>query len=112
MPELDAGSAEPWPTGEVRSVRGQDVYVAVVRLDEGWFAFADACSHHECPLLDGFVGDVTIECSCHGSIFDLRTGSVVRGPARAPIPVFGVEVRDGRVVIDTVPRDGIVVHLD
>ena len=94
---VDAGPAELQPREELRSIRHGDRYVAAAFVDGAWFAFADACTHHECPLADGVLESVTIECTCHGSIFDVRTGAVMRGPATEPIPVYPAEVRAGRV---------------
>ncbi len=51
------------------------------------------------PLSDGQVEGHEIVCGCHFSRFDLRDGSVVRGPATAPQPAFDVRRQDGVVEI-------------
>jgi 3-phenylpropionate/trans-cinnamate dioxygenase ferredoxin component len=40
-----------------------------------------------------------IECECHGSQFDMKTGDVVNGPATDPIAVFGVRDEDGELQV-------------
>jgi 3-phenylpropionate/trans-cinnamate dioxygenase ferredoxin subunit len=107
MREVDAGPAEPAPSEEVRAVVAGETYVALVRLGDAWLAFADACTHHDCPLSEGFVDGATIECACHGSVFDVRTGAVVRGPATEPIRVYRVSERDGRLLVDLEGLDGV-----
>jgi nitrite reductase/ring-hydroxylating ferredoxin subunit len=47
------------------------------------------------PLSDGDLSDGCITCPWHGSIFRLADGSVARGPATAPQPVFDTRTRDG-----------------
>ena len=44
--------------------------------------FTAVCTHQGC--LVGDVGD-TINCSCHGSRFSITDGSVLSGPAGAPL---------------------------
>ena len=100
---IDAGPADPRHEGEVRPIRAGDLFIAVASVAGDWLAFADACTHHECPLSDGVLERGTIECDCHGSIFDVRSGAVLRGPARSPIAVYPAEVRDGRIFIDVEP---------
>lgn len=63
------------------------------------YAMHDRCSHRGCPLSDGEVQDHEIICSCHGSRFDLRDGSVRRGPATAPQPVMDTREVDGRIEV-------------
>ena len=48
--------------------------VAVARAGGRLYAFDDTCTHEECPLSDGRLTADEVECPCHGSIFDLRTG--------------------------------------
>ena len=97
----DAGPGEPSDVGEIRETRVGNIDVAVTFAGGGWLAFDDECTHHACPLHDGVLEGATIECECHGSIFDLRTGAVLRGPATEPIRVRPVEIRDARLVVKT-----------
>jgi 3-phenylpropionate/trans-cinnamate dioxygenase ferredoxin subunit len=101
---VDAGPETPTEPGEVRAIHRGDTYVAVARVGERWYTFADHCSHDGCPLADGIVDGSTIECQCHGSIFDMRTGRVLRGPAVEPIAVYPFGVRDGRLLVDVGDR--------
>lgn len=72
--------------------------LVVVRRGERILALHDTCSHQGCSLAEGkLVGDDTIECGCHGSRFDLRSGGVSRGPAVFPQPVYEVRAADGKL---------------
>lgn len=71
--------------------------VVVTQPAEGEFmAFTAVCTHQGC--LVGSVKDNTINCPCHGSQFSAEDGSVVTGPATAPLEAVGVAV-DGDSVI-------------
>jgi 3-phenylpropionate/trans-cinnamate dioxygenase ferredoxin subunit len=96
---IDAGPSEPSDGAEIREVRAGDEGLAVAFAGGAWLAVDDECTHHGCPLHDGVLEGATIECECHGSIFDLRTGTVLRGPAMQPIRIHPTEIRDGRVVV-------------
>jgi 3-phenylpropionate/trans-cinnamate dioxygenase ferredoxin component len=96
---VDVGREQPEPGEEVRSIRHDERYLAVASVDGTWYGFADVCTHDECPLADGILRASSIECGCHGSVFDVRTGAVMRGPANEPIAVYPTEVRAGRVWI-------------
>lgn len=44
-------------------------------------------------------GESTLECPCHGSIFDPANGAeVLNGPATEPLQKIAVKVRKGQVV--------------
>ena len=74
-----------------------DLEVAVVKVGDEVFAIEDVCSHAYIPLSEGEVEDCTIECSLHGSRFDLRTGKPTGPPATRPVPVYPTSVTDGDV---------------
>ena len=74
--------------------------LAIVRSGGEVFAISDVCSHADVPLSDGDVENCEIECWLHGSRFDLRTGKQTPPPASSAVPVFGVQVLDGDVMVD------------
>jgi nitrite reductase/ring-hydroxylating ferredoxin subunit len=81
-------------------VRHGDEFVLLVRSGERLFALDDSCTHEECPLSDGTVTDTEIVCPCHGSVFDLRTGEALTGPALASVRTFAARELDGGVEVE------------
>ena len=71
----------------------------LVRLQGRVYAIDDRCSHRGCPLSDGALEDNVIMCSCHGSRFDIRDGTLLRGPAIIGQPAFETREIDGRIQI-------------
>lgn len=55
--------------------------VMLVRRGDVVRALKHTCSHAGGPLSEGTLGDGTIKCPWHGSVFRLDDGSVVHGPA-------------------------------
>jgi nitrite reductase/ring-hydroxylating ferredoxin subunit len=76
-----------------------DVPVVVVRDGGGAHVLAERCSHLSGPLSDGDCHDGALTCPWHGSTFRLADGSVARGPATAPQPVFRTRVSDGMLQV-------------
>jgi 3-phenylpropionate/trans-cinnamate dioxygenase ferredoxin subunit len=95
--------------GSVVSREVDGTPVAVVRCEDGTVhAVRDVCSHQEYPLSDGEVAGCAIECTWHGSEFDVRTGEALNLPATEPVPVYPVQVRDGDIYVSLSPTNGVV----
>jgi nitrite reductase/ring-hydroxylating ferredoxin subunit len=87
------------PEGKpVRRLLGEVPLVAV-RSGGEIHVLADRCSHMSGSLAEGDLDGDTVRCPWHGSVFCLRDGSVVRGPATAPQPAFEVRTAHGAVEV-------------
>ena len=72
--------------------------ISVARVNGHLYAFDDLCTCAEpaCPLSGGLLTGTTLMCQCHGSRFDVATGTVLRGPAADALKVYEVrEVQAG-----------------
>lgn len=74
----------------------RDVVVTRPGEDE-WRAFSATCTHAGCPVTS--VADGMINCNCHVSSFSATDGSVLSGPAPAPLPAREITVEDGWVTL-------------
>ena len=77
--------------------------VCLVNVDGTVLAVHDVCTHAMESLSAGWVEGDRIECPRHGAQFSLRTGDALTPPASRALPIFGVEIRDGRVLVDPTP---------
>ncbi|PPF69558.1 (2Fe-2S)-binding protein [Clavibacter michiganensis] len=68
-------------------------------------ALSNTCSHLSAPLDEGELGrdpgtgEACVTCPWHDSVFSLRTGEVVHGPATSPQPRFETRVTGGLVEV-------------
>jgi nitrite reductase/ring-hydroxylating ferredoxin subunit/uncharacterized membrane protein len=85
--------------GKLVGGRADGVGLLLVRKDGELYALDDRCSHRGCSLHEGTLHDDTVTCPCHGSTFRLDDGSIVKGPATAPQPVFEARASKGKVEV-------------
>jgi 3-phenylpropionate/trans-cinnamate dioxygenase ferredoxin component len=76
------------------------VPLCLVRMGGAVKALHDVCSHQRWSLADGLVYGNGVECSLHGSTFDLDTGAPSSLPALLPVPTFTTRLVDGMVEVD------------
>jgi Rieske Fe-S protein len=73
----------------------------LIHLPEGFVAFDSLCTHLGCQVhydmtvVAGWESkpDQTF-CSCHGGVFDPKTGVVLGGPPPRPLPKIKLEIDD------------------
>jgi nitrite reductase/ring-hydroxylating ferredoxin subunit len=63
------------------------------------YALDDTCVHAGCSLSGGKLDGSSVICPCHGSQYDLQTGSVINGPATMPEPYYDVRVQNGTIEV-------------
>jgi nitrite reductase/ring-hydroxylating ferredoxin subunit len=94
-PVLEGDLAE----GEMRCATADGTPVMIARSGGELHALSDHCSHRGGPLHEGELGDGTITCPWHASVFNLRDGSLVHGPAAYPQPAWDARVVEGRIEV-------------
>ena len=88
-----------------KAVRAESPWGALMMLAVGErvFAIANTCTHQGAPLHRGPVdmrtGTPIATCAAHGSMFDLASGAVRRGPAMHPVAAFDVRIEGDAVQV-------------
>jgi len=78
--------------GILRAVDVLGRRVAIANVNGTFYAFEDACTHLGCSLATkGRISGTTVICDCHGSEFDVQTGTVLHGPATRPLHTYPVD---------------------
>jgi nitrite reductase/ring-hydroxylating ferredoxin subunit len=67
----------------------------VVRDEQGVYVLSERCSHLSGLLSERDYRDGCLPCPWHGSTFPVSDGTVARGPATAPQPMFRTRITDG-----------------
>jgi cytochrome b6-f complex iron-sulfur subunit len=112
-PTKVAGFGARVAAGTVEEVKAQLASQKYVRNATGHFFLLPAtedgviavhwkCVHLGCtvpapnPDLAG-----NIQCPCHGSLYNGRTGDLIHGPATRPLDYFPVTIENGNAIVDT-----------
>ena len=85
---------------QMTSVEAGGKEIVVVNLDGAYYAIGNRCTHMGCMLSDGTLRGETVTCPCHGSIFDVKTGSVMKGPAKKPEPAYQTKTEGEQILAD------------
>lgn len=102
-PETSAGTPgqELTTTADIPVGGGKifkDEQVVVTQPKEGEFkAFTSICTHQQCPVAN--VKGGTINCTCHGSKFDITDGSVAHPPATRPLAEKKITVTGNSILL-------------
>lgn len=95
---VDVGIFDQIPEGELTRVDADGVPVMLLRRQgEQLLAASATCTHVGAPLDEGDSDGTCVTCPWHGSVFDLRDGMVVHGPATTPLQAYETRV-EGRSV--------------
>jgi 3-phenylpropionate/trans-cinnamate dioxygenase ferredoxin subunit len=100
MPEwVTVAKTDDLPEGELLGASVDDVQLLVANVAGEYRAVGDVCTHAGCQLSEGWIEGEAVECSCHGSMFDLQTGEAIQPPAEEAVPVYEIRVEGGEVQI-------------
>ena len=109
----DAPAPEKWtpvlPLDEIAAYEARRVEVdgaPVLIYNDGTsiYAIGAVCSHAGGPLEEGSFDGHCVECPWHQSVFDLRNGQVLHGPATQAQPNYASRIRNGQVEIRSAPE--------
>jgi nitrite reductase/ring-hydroxylating ferredoxin subunit len=84
---------------ELTRARAGETAVMLVREDGDVVCLGARCPHRGAPMEQGEQRDGVVTCPWHGSRFSLHDGSLLRGPATTPLPVFECRVVEGVVEV-------------
>jgi nitrite reductase/ring-hydroxylating ferredoxin subunit len=79
-------------------VEGQKI--ALFRVDGGFYALSDTCTHRRGPLSEGTVEGTEVTCPWHGAKFDIRAGAVLGPPATQAVKSYPVRITGANIEIE------------
>jgi nitrite reductase/ring-hydroxylating ferredoxin subunit len=56
--------------------------------------------HMSCMLSDSTLKEGNATCPSHRSIFDVTTGSIMKGPAKKPEPAYQTKIEGEHILVD------------
>ncbi len=77
---------------EPMAVEVGDLFIAIFKIADTFYATDDICMHEFASLSEGFVDGNVIECPLHQARFHIPTGKVVGPPASEDLRTYPVKV--------------------
>lgn len=101
MPKVKIASVDDIPEGSIKKVEVAGEAVALYKINGQIYATSNVCTHAGCELDENHMmhGDV-VECTCHGSQFNVKTGAVVLPPATEPLKTYKVLIEGEDVFVE------------
>jgi nitrite reductase/ring-hydroxylating ferredoxin subunit len=96
----DLPGTPPPPPGKALRVSVGGREVAVFNLGERLVATDARCTHVGGALDRGPLVGSRVTCPLHGSVFDVETGRVLRGPAERAIRTYTVRAEGAGLAIE------------
>jgi 3-phenylpropionate/trans-cinnamate dioxygenase ferredoxin subunit len=96
---IDVVAESALAVGEHLVVDVEGIDVAVFKLEDGFYALEDVCTHDGAEIGSGVVDGDEIICPRHGARFCIKTGQVKSAPAYEDIASLEVRVEAGRVEV-------------
>ena len=98
---VKVASAKALVAGKMIDAEAGGKSILVANVDGTYYAIGDKCTHRGCKLSEGTLKENGIvQCPCHGSNFDVKTGNVVKGPAKTPEPTYQAKVEKDDILIN------------
>jgi 3-phenylpropionate/trans-cinnamate dioxygenase ferredoxin subunit len=85
--------------GKMKSVDVAGVSVLLANITGVYYAIGNKCTHRGCKFSSGVFEGETVKCPCHKSVFNVKTGEVVHGPAAKPVPKYAVKMEKEQILV-------------
>ncbi len=100
MSLVNVASTSELAPGKMKAVNINGKSVLVANVNGAYFAIGNKCTHMSCALTNGTLAGEIVQCSCHGSRFNVKTGKAVGGPAVVAEPKYDVRIEKDRLMIN------------
>ena len=88
--------------GEVKGVKVGGEEIALYRIGDEVFATSDICTHEQCVISENYdVQGEEVECTCHGSHFNIKSGENTVPPAAEPLKTYPVNIKGDDVLVES-----------
>ena len=101
---VKVAEVDDFEDGELMAIEVDGEPICLAKVDGTVYAFTDNCTHISGPLNEGELECEVLTCPWHGAQFNVRTGKVLRGPARQDIFTYPVCI-DGNSILINVPDE-------
>jgi nitrite reductase/ring-hydroxylating ferredoxin subunit len=99
MSFVSVASVNDLKPNKMKPVNANGNPILLANIEGTYFAIGNKCTHMQCTLTNGELKGELVQCPCHGSRFNVKTGKVEGGPAALPEPKYDVKIENGHILI-------------
>ena len=102
MIEVSIGKADLLP-GEHKCLDIKGKYLSLANIKGKFYCIDSVCMHEGGQLCEGKIGEMntfSVTCPLHGSIYDYKTGKVLKGPSIDDVKSYKVTVKNGELFVN------------
>jgi nitrite reductase/ring-hydroxylating ferredoxin subunit len=100
MPFVKVASTKDLQPGAMKAVEAEGKEILLANIDNQYYAIGNRCTHMSCLLSDGTLRGENVTCPCHLSSFNVKTGAVIKSPARIPEKTYGTKTEAEDILVD------------
>ncbi len=98
--EIEIAYTKDIAPGNMVGVEKNGKAVLIANVNGTYYAIGNICTHMGCNLSKGILTEDKVQCACHGSVFNVKTGAVEKGPTEIPEPSYRLRVDGDRILAD------------
>ena len=99
MDFVKAALKDEIPAGKIKAIEVAGVSVLLANIAGEYYAIGNKCTHRGCKLSSGILEGENVKCPCHKSVFNVKTGEVLHGPASKSALKYAVEIGDKQILV-------------
>lgn len=100
MKKIKVALSEDIPIGQKKLCEVDGRMVLVVHTEgDHWHAIDEMCPHRGGPLSEGKLEGTVLTCPWHQAQFEVTTGKVLCGPAKADLRRYELAIEEGVVYL-------------
>ncbi|OGD85149.1 hypothetical protein A2696_00190 [Candidatus Curtissbacteria bacterium RIFCSPHIGHO2_01_FULL_41_13] len=101
MPRVKVAFFNEIAEGGLKKVEAGGEPIALYKLGGQIYATSNTCTHEGCIIDENHqMHNDVVECTCHGSQFDIKTGAVILPPAIEPLKTYKTEVVGEEIYVE------------
>lgn len=98
--EIEIACVKDVTPGNIKGIEKNGESILIANVNGSYYAIGNVCTHMGCNLSEGTLTGDTVQCACHGSVFNVKTGAVEKGPAENSEPSYSLRVDGDRILVD------------
>lgn len=86
--------------GKMIGTKVDEKEALIANIDGNYYTIGNKCTHQNCLLSEGKIEDGKVKCPCHSSVFDIKTGAVLKSPAKTPATIYKTKMKNNMVFVE------------